>query len=50
MSRYTLSINITSDNRDLLENLMVTLESPDGDLFEVESVELFSNPEEPSQV
>lgn len=45
MSRYTLSINITSDNRDLLENLMVTLETPDGDISEVDSVELYTSPE-----
>jgi len=42
MSRYTLSINITSDNRDLLENLMVTLETVDGNLSEVDAVELFT--------
>jgi len=45
MSRYTLSINITSDNLDLLENLMVTLETPEGDLSEVDSVELYTSPE-----
>jgi hypothetical protein len=45
MSRYTLSINITSDNRDLLENLMVTLETPEGDISEVDSVELYSTPD-----
>jgi len=45
MSRYTLSINITSDNRDLLENLMVTLETPEGDISEVDSVELYTTPD-----
>lgn len=42
MSRYTLCINITSDNKELLDNLMVTLESIHGDLREVDSVELFA--------
>ena len=42
MSRYTLSINIKSDNRELLDNLMVTLETINGNLGEVDAVELFT--------
>lgn len=40
MSRYTLCINIRSDNKELLDNLMVTLESIQGDISDVEAVEL----------
>jgi len=43
MSRYTLSINIKSDNKDLLDNLMVTLETINGNLAEVDAVELFTS-------
>jgi len=42
MSRYTLSINIKSDSKELLDNLMVTLETIQGDLAEVDAVELFT--------
>lgn len=42
MSRYTLSINIKSDSKELLDNLMVTLETINGNLNEVEAVELFT--------
>lgn len=42
MSRYTLSINIKSDNKELLDNLMVTLETINGNLGEVNAVELFT--------
>lgn len=42
MSRYTLCINIRSDNKDLLDNLMVTLETINGTLSEVDAVELFA--------
>jgi hypothetical protein len=42
MSRYTLSINIKSDNKELLDNLMVTLETINGNLAEVDAVELFT--------
>jgi len=42
MSRYTLSINIKSDNRDLLDNLMVTLETINGNLSDVDAVELLA--------
>jgi hypothetical protein len=43
MSRYTLCINIKSDNKELLDNLMVTLETINGNLSDVEAVELFSS-------
>ena len=43
MSRYTLSINIKSDNKDLLDNLMVTLETINGNLSDVDAVELFTS-------
>jgi hypothetical protein len=42
MSLYTLSINIKSDNKELLDNLMVTLETINGNLAEVDAVELFT--------
>ena len=41
MSRYTLSINIKSDNKELLDNLMITLETFQGSLADVSAVELF---------
>lgn len=40
MSKYTLSINIMSDNRELLDNLLVTLEAVTGDLSEIDKVRL----------
>lgn len=43
MSRYTLSINIQSDNKELLDNLMVTLETIHGDIAELDAVELFTS-------
>ena len=43
MSRYTLSINIRSDNKELLDNLMVTLETINGSLSEVDAVELYTS-------
>lgn len=43
MSRYTLSINIKSDNKELLDNLMVTLETINGNMAEVDAVELFTS-------
>lgn len=42
MSRYTLSINIKSDSKELLDNLMVTLETINGSLDDVDAVELFT--------
>jgi hypothetical protein len=42
MSRYTLTINIQSDSKDLLDNLMVTLESINGDISGLHSVELLT--------
>lgn len=40
MPYYTLSINIMSDNRELLENLLVTLESVHDNLREIDTIEL----------
>ena len=40
MSKYTLSINIISDNRELLDNLLVTLEPVTGDLNEIDRIRL----------
>lgn len=45
MSRYVLSINISSDNRDLLENLLVTLEPVCGDLTQIDSIRFVQHPE-----
>jgi len=42
MSKYTLSINIQSDHKDFLENLMVTLETINGDIEYIDSVELLT--------
>lgn len=42
MSLYTLSINIKSENKELLDNLMVTLETINGSLTDVEAVELYT--------
>ncbi|MBI1424626.1 MAG: hypothetical protein GC149_14360 [Gammaproteobacteria bacterium] len=42
MSRYTLSINIKSDSKELLDNLMVTLETIQGNIADVDAVELFT--------
>ena len=42
MSQYTLSINIKSDSKELLDNLMITLETVNGDLARVDAVELFT--------
>ncbi|MGD8926194.1 MAG: hypothetical protein PVG20_05060 [Thioalkalispiraceae bacterium] len=42
MRKYTLSINIQSENKDLLENLMVTLETINGDIEQLSSVELLT--------
>jgi len=38
MSKYTLTINIMSDNLELLDNLLVTLEAVTGDLSEIDRV------------
>lgn len=45
MSRYVLSINISSDNRDLLENLLVTLEPVGGDLTQIDRIQFVHQPE-----
>jgi len=42
MSKYTLSINIQSENKELLENLMVTLETINGNIEHIDSVELLT--------
>lgn len=42
MRMYTLSINIQSESKDLLENLMVTLETINGDIEKLNSVELLT--------
>ena len=42
MRKYTLSINIQSESKDLLENLMVTLETINGDIDKLASVELLT--------
>ena len=42
MSKYTLSINIRSHSKELLENLVVTLESGNGDIENIESVEILT--------
>ena len=42
MRKYTLSINIQSDSKDLLDNLMVTLETINGDIEKINSVELLT--------
>ena len=42
MSKYTLSIIIQSEYKDFLENLMVTLETIDGDIEDIDSVELLT--------
>lgn len=42
MRKYTLSINIQSDSKDLLDNLMVTLETINGDIDKINSVELLT--------
>ena len=42
MSKYTLLINIQSESKELLENLLVTLESINGDIDNIDSVELLA--------
>ena len=42
MAVYTLSINIRSECKELLENLMITLETIKGDVSELESIELLT--------
>ena len=42
MRKYTLSINIQSESKDLLDNLMVTLETINGDIEKINSVELLT--------
>lgn len=43
MCKYTLSINIISDDRELLDNLMITLEAANGDLESIDTIELLTN-------
>ena len=42
MSKYTLSINIQSESKELLDNLMVTLETINGNIENIDSVELLT--------
>ncbi len=42
MSKYTLSINIQSESKELLENLMVTFETINGNIENIDSVELLA--------
>ena len=42
MAAYTLSINIRSECKELLENLLITLETIKGDVSELESIELLT--------
>ncbi len=43
MCKYTLSINIISDDRELLDHLMLTLEVANGDLSNIDKVELLTS-------
>lgn len=45
MSRYCLSINIRTDNRKLLDTLIVTLESVRGNLAEIRTIEMVTTDE-----
>ena len=40
MPKYCLSINILSSQRELLDKLMLTLETQDGDMSALEGVEI----------
>jgi hypothetical protein len=42
MTAYTLSINIHSESQELLENLMITLETIKGDVSDLESIEVLT--------
>ena len=42
MSKYTLSINIRAESRELLESLLVTLETVNGDVSQLNSLELLT--------
>ena len=42
MSTYTLSINITSACKEVLDSLMVTVETVTGDLASIETIEVLS--------
>jgi len=42
MSKYTLLINIQSEHKEFLDNLMVTLETINGDIDDIDSVELLT--------
>jgi len=37
---YTLAINIRSEHKELLDNLMITLESSGGDIANLDSIEI----------
>jgi hypothetical protein len=42
MTMYTLAINIRSECKELLDNLMITLESSSGDVSALDSIEVLS--------
>lgn len=48
MARYCLSINILSDKPDLLDKLMLTLESLDGDMSALQGVEIQTSRDKPA--
>lgn len=50
MRKYTLSINIMSDDRELLDHLMITLEVANGDLSNIDTVELLTSEKGVKQV
>ena len=39
---YTLSIQVQCENKDLLENLMITFESIKGDVSQLQAIELLT--------
>ena len=42
MTAYTLSINIRSDSKELLDNLMITLETIKGDVADLDRIEVLT--------
>ena len=42
MTMYTLSINIRSECKELLENLLITLESSSGEMSELDMIEMLT--------
>ncbi len=39
---YTLTINVHSECRELLDNLLITLETVSGEISEIESIDLLT--------